>query len=485
MSRISSSLRRCRLQLEELETRQLLSGFQPTAVEQLFLQDLNAARANPTAYGQSIGVDLSYIAPSQPLAFDADLIMAARLHSQDMNARAYFSHYTPEGVDPHTRMIDAGYPGNTAWGESIAAGSAYPDPASVLAGLIIDAGVPDLGHRDQLLAVGSVDAMMQQVGIGIVQNGTGPYQNYYTIDTGGLPGTTASLTGVVYNDANGNGKFDLNEGLAGVTITVARVGSVVGFDAGGFSIPLNPGTYTVTASGGQLPSPITHVVTIGSSNVEVAFVSNTAAVTQMQTWVTLLYKNLLGRTAGQSEVNGWVANLQVGQPRDTVVTAILGSWEYNQRVVTQIYQQYLHRAPDAGGLAGFTNALMNGMSELAVRQIILSSDEYWALHGGNAAGYVQGLYNDVLGRSYSGQEAGYWISLAQSSNRAGVVAGLTGSWEANAVIVGTLYQSFLQRSPDQGGLTGWVNFLEGTGNWRYLIEQFGASIEFYNDSLVF
>jgi uncharacterized protein YkwD len=483
MVRASTSSRRYTLQLEELETRQVLSGFQPTAVEQLFLEELNDARANPVAYGQSIGVDLSYIPPSQPLAFDTDLIMAARLHSQDMSNRAYFSHYTPEGIDPDTRMIAAGYPSNTYWAESIAAGSGYPTPAAALAGLIIDTGVPDLGHRNHLLAYGGGNAMMQQVGIGIVLNGTGPYQNYYTIDTGGLPGTSAYLTGAVFNDANNNGKYDLNEGLAGVTITVAGVGSFAAFDTGGYSIALQPGTYTVTAAGGQLTSPITHVVTIGTSNVRLNFISNTAAAAQMTSWVTLLYKDLLQRTPDPAETQAWVNNMMMGLSRNTVMQAFLGSQEYNQRVVTQLYQQYLHRNPDAGGLTGFTNALMNGVSELTIRQIILSSNEYWSIHGSTAAGFVGALYNDVVGRSYNGNEASYWISQAESGNRAAVVGGLTGSWEANSVMVGNLYQTLLHRSPDPAGLAGWVNFLQATGNWYYVINLFGASIEFYSDSL--
>src|SRR5438552_619923 len=92
--------RRCHLSVEHLETREVLSGFQPTAAEQLFLEQLNDARANPAAYGQSIGLDLSGVAPSQPLAFNPQLVQAALLHAQDMAARGYFDHYTPEGLDP-------------------------------------------------------------------------------------------------------------------------------------------------------------------------------------------------------------------------------------------------------------------------------------------------------------------------------------------------------------------------------------------------
>src|SRR3954454_11472696 len=102
--------RRARLRLEELEPRQLLSGAAPTAVEQLFLEELNDARANPAAYGASIGLNLSNVAPSQPLAFDTRLTQAARDHSADMSVRNYFGHYTPEGTDPGGRMAAAGYP---------------------------------------------------------------------------------------------------------------------------------------------------------------------------------------------------------------------------------------------------------------------------------------------------------------------------------------------------------------------------------------
>jgi hypothetical protein len=54
------------LALEQLESREVLTGYTPTAYEQLVLERLNDARANPAAYGQSIGFDLSGIAPSQP-----------------------------------------------------------------------------------------------------------------------------------------------------------------------------------------------------------------------------------------------------------------------------------------------------------------------------------------------------------------------------------------------------------------------------------
>src|SRR5207249_1052052 len=135
---------------------------------------------------------------------------------------------------------------------------------------IIDAGASDLGHRRQLLALDALFQKQGQVGIGVVQNGTGPYQNYYTIDTASSTDTRPILTGVAFTDSNHNGKYGIGEGLGGITVTVAGVGSVTTWASGGYSLALNPGTYTVTASGPSLGT-VSHTVTVGTPNVRLNF----------------------------------------------------------------------------------------------------------------------------------------------------------------------------------------------------------------------
>ena len=54
----------------------------------------------------------------QPLVLDARLGRAARAHAEDMVARRYFSHYTPEGLGPTERARQQGFPGGA--GENIA-----------------------------------------------------------------------------------------------------------------------------------------------------------------------------------------------------------------------------------------------------------------------------------------------------------------------------------------------------------------------------
>jgi uncharacterized protein YkwD len=262
--------RRRPLLLEPLETRQLLSGYAPTGLEQEFLERLNDARANPAAYGQSIGLDLSGVAPSQPLAFNTALVQSSRDHSTDMNVNNFFGHNGSDGSTPFQRMSADGFPWVGAE-ESIAAG--YPSPEAALQALIVDSGVPSLGHRDQLLSIGgSPYSSEQETGVGIVLNGTGSYHNYYTIDSGNTANSSPFLTGVVYNDLNHNGVYDAGEGLGGVTIT-AGSNQTTTWGSGGFSLRVNPGTYTVTASGGGLGT-MTQAATVGSANYRLNFLAS-------------------------------------------------------------------------------------------------------------------------------------------------------------------------------------------------------------------
>src|SRR5262249_38145803 len=149
----------------------------------------------------------------------------------------------------------------------------------------------------------SIDALFKsqkQVGVGTVLGGTGFYRNYFTIDSGSTVDSRPFLTGVAFRDANGNGRYDAGEGLRGVTITVAGVGAVTSFDTGGYSLQLSPGTYTVTASGGDLGAPVTRTVTVGTTNFRLNFQPEDrapSAGSADESFVRRLYLTTLGRSA--------------------------------------------------------------------------------------------------------------------------------------------------------------------------------------------
>ncbi len=436
--------------MEELEPRCLLSIAAPTATEQYFLELLNEARANPAAYGASIGVDLSGVAPAQPLAFDPRLISAAQEHSLDMSVQGYFDHNTPQGETPGERITASGFNWES-YGESIAASPGL-NPAEALSALIADQGVPDLGHRIQLLAMTAMFQSENAVGIGILENSSGPLGNYYTIDSANAVTTLPYITGVVMNDANGNGQYDVGEGLGNVTITIAGVDSVTTWDSGGYSYQVAPGTYTVTASGGGLAAPITHVVTVGGQNVSLNFTVPPVIVVN-DLFVPKVYQTDLGRKPSSQDAAFWDAQIQLGVTYAAIANAIDSSPEAFNREITAWYQAYLGRTPGANEIAWWSTQLGNGMPETSVEGAILGSSEYMnrsLMHATASASesqaFIQGLYTQVLDRSAGTFETSYWLTNLVLNSPATVATTILNSTEARDIVVTGYYQSILGRS---------------------------------------
>jgi uncharacterized protein YkwD len=102
------------------------------------------------------------------LTTDARLTNAARLHSQDMVTKSFFSHTGSNGSTFVTREQAAGYPSpsaeNIAWGQRT--------PADVM-----NAWMNSAGHKANILSCGS-----HAVGVGVVLNAQGA--PYWTQDFG-------------------------------------------------------------------------------------------------------------------------------------------------------------------------------------------------------------------------------------------------------------------------------------------------------------
>jgi hypothetical protein len=373
----------------------------------------------------------------------------------DMNNQAYFAHNSPQGTDPGARITAAGFSW-ASWGESIAGGSAYPQPADALAGLIADAGVADLGHRRQLLAIDAIYKAQNQVGIGIVQNGSGPLTNYYTIDTAQGMSDPPFLTGVVFADNAGTGKYTMGEGMGGVTITAAGVGSTSTWSTGGYSLAVHPGTYKVTASGGPLASPITTTVTVGTTNYRLNFSTGGG------TYIQELYSSILGRQPTSNEVSYWLGIEQrVG--RSGVAWDIEQSPEARTLSVANWYQAYLGRTPGSSEAQWWVDKMIGGTSEEAVISAILGSPEFYQhsttlfTSGTNDQRFVSNLYSVILGRTPSANEISGWLSVLASARPAGVVQGFVGSTEFRSNVIKATYTNLLHRSAGSAEVQYWLS----------------------------
>lgn len=279
-----------------LQAQQFSHG-DPTAEEQYMLELINRARATPAEEGARLmdtedgDVQSAYsywkidrpatktaftkypVRP--PLSFHVDLLRAARSHTADMIANNFQGHTSSNGKQLQNRYADVGYSSIGQYGENVAAYS-----NSVWyghCGLNVDWGTQnqiDLGHRSNIMNFSG--AVYTEIGIGITNSGGGLQQGtvgpwVITQDFGIR--SVRYIVGVVYNDKNNNGEYNIGEGMAGVEVRTSKgTAFAITSASGGYSIPMTSGTITVTASGGGLSEPITKSVTFNSDNVKVDFV---------------------------------------------------------------------------------------------------------------------------------------------------------------------------------------------------------------------
>lgn len=136
----------------------------------------------------------------------------------------------------------------------------------------------------------------------------------------------------------------------------------------------------------------------------------------MNTFITNLYRELLGRNPDAGGFAYWANAVSSDTSRATVVRAFLDSQEYRGHFVTTLYVEFLNRAPDAGGLQYFTDLLAANRSEVQILSAIMGSQEYYLRAGGTSDGFVNAVYRNLLGRSPDAAGMAYWVTLTEQAN---------------------------------------------------------------------
>lgn len=279
---------------------QQFSHGDPTAAEQLMLEMINRARANPPAEGVRLATttntdvlgayntynvetnqlisDFAGYSVRHPLAFCSNLIASARRHSNDMALNDFQDHTGSDRSTMTIRIVAAGYTNWNALGENI-----YAYTKSVFyghAGFNVDWGVSSLGHRQNIMNY--TGTVYNEIGIGIVtetNNNTSVGPLVVTQDFG-KRSSYKYILGVVYSDTDRDGFYSEGEGLAGVTVLPASgTYYAVTSTSGGYAIPYSSltGALTVTFSSGGLTT--TAVVNVSTQNVKLDIVLSTNAAT--------------------------------------------------------------------------------------------------------------------------------------------------------------------------------------------------------------
>ncbi len=174
-----------------------------------------------------------------------------------------------------------------------------------------------------------------------------------------------------------------------------------------------------------------------------------------------------------------------------IAYGLTNSAEYYTNFVTSAYQTYLHRDPDAQGLAGWVQGMLGGITDEQLEAYFIGSAEYIASKGagpGNWAPWVESMYLDLLGRTPTQQEVDQWVAgLNAGISTTYVAHGFAASAERETLRVTADYEKYLGRMPTADEVNQWVQGFEGGLRNEYVIAGFVGSAEYflkhYNDAV--
>ena len=298
----------------------------------------------PSIGGQSFTIANA----AQPLSWNPLLATCAQNHSKLLNDNDQFflgvSPHTFGGTTPEQRINTAGYAMNLGaeYNGPTTAGGFFPGPENVAENISIGSGpftgsklvttllnqhnslftdqsVPGRGHRMSMMLT-----YWREIGIGVTagkdnDNGT-IWDSLYTVQNfGKLANSTPFITGVVYQDTNGNGFYDPGEGIGGIRVDVPGSNFyAITSPSGGYSVPVpGNGSYNATLSGGAFANTQLPVTVSNSLNAKLDFV---APVTAAPT----LLANVSTRLPAAADPNALIAGfiLSGTQPKKVIVRAI-------------------------------------------------------------------------------------------------------------------------------------------------------------------
>jgi V8-like Glu-specific endopeptidase len=191
------------------------------------------------------------------------------------------------------------------------------------------------------------------------------------------------------------------------------------------------------------------------------------------------YSGIDTSTYADRAVPGTASEPSVSQ-LTTVANDLTHSSEFYSNFVAAAYHRYLGRTPAASEDRGWVAAMHTGLSDERLEAGFIGSPEYIANHGGAGAGWVRGMYVDLLGRVPAQTEINGWVqTLNHGVSTYTVAYGFAASAEREGQRVAVDYSKYLGRTASQGEVNAWVKaFEEGTSN-EDVIAGFVGSAEYF------
>ncbi len=230
---------------------------------------------------------------------------------------------------------------------------------------------------------------------------------------------------------------------------------IITLSGGGFSISgvhdyEKPGRHTVTVTikdeGGATTST-TSKATVGNDHERL---------------VEQFFEQLLDRDADDNGLNFFLGLLNQGKSAADIVAQIEATTEFLAAEVQALFQQLLHRGAEPSAVSFFSKQLSAGQGERHAEGLIISSPEYFQLHGGNGNAFLDAMYQDLLNRGIDPGAESFWSSktLTSSSARDQIAAAVFSSDEFLTNLIEHDMQQFLGRPVDAEALKAFLKALQ-------------------------
>jgi len=178
------------------------------------------------------------------------------------------------------------------------------------------------------------------------------------------------------------------------------------------------------------------------------------------------YLAVLDRPASNADVVFWDNLMARGVSKEAFAAALVNSAEYRTTLISGFYTRFLRRFVDPAGLAFWLARMNAGVSQPEVAAGIVGSPEYLAANGGTNAGFVTGLYADLLGRGAGPAEVAFYVAQLNSGVSRGEVAlGFLGSVEFRVPLITNWYFDFLGFFPGGRRVDNRIMELNFRGRW--------------------
>ncbi|HEX7447899.1 MAG TPA: DUF4214 domain-containing protein, partial [Pirellulales bacterium] len=251
----------------------------------------------------------------------------------------------------------------------------------------------------------------------------------------------------------------------------------------------------------QINDDASSAVATSSAKISEELLPDGSVGTANERFISELYRDLLHRQVDASALPFWSDQLAQGQTRLQVAEAIIKAAmpnELGNDLVQGMYQKFLGREADAGGLAYWSGVLNHNTLE-DTEAALVATPEFFAQAGGTNNGYIDRLFQVALGRAPDASGRGQFeADLAAGMSREQIAQIVFSSHEYHQDLVGGYYRSpvdnndrsdtavsflddldFLDRPADLNGLAAFTAALDHGTAEQQIWADFLSSDEFF------